>query len=304
MRNLPNRLEADATLVVGPGRLGSTLCHALRAAGWPLTAIASRDAGHAAALARRVGGSVAGGTLETLGGPFPVVVVAVVDGAIEAQARRLVELGLVDGQSVVLHVSGIHSSLALAAAADVGAATGSMHPLQTFPDAKAGVRQLPGSHWFLEGSPRALEMAARIVSRLDGMAHVLSTDDKVLYHASASIACNLFTALLDAALDTAQAAGLGRDDMMAALYPLVRAALDNARSQGTKSSLTGPVSRGDVETVKMHVEALARLEPLPSIYRLLARRSVDMAVAAGRLDAQTATALRTCLQAPDPKSDG
>ncbi len=298
MQESPARLPSDATLLVGPGRVGSTLGLALHAAGWPLSAIASRAPEQAAALAGRLGHDVAAGTLASMRGPFPVVVLAVVDGAVGEQSARLVERGLVDGHSIVLHVSGIHASDVLAPAAAVGAATGSMHPLQTFPDADTGIRQLPGSHWFLEGAPRALDVASRIVSRLGGIDHVVSRGNKALYHASASMACNLFTALLDAALDTARTAGLDRADMMAALYPLVRSALDNALAQGTKASLTGPVSRADLETVRMHVDALADLGDLSPIYRVLALRSVAMAQDAGRLDEASASALRACLEEP------
>ncbi len=287
--------SSDATLIVGTGRVASTLAGALYAADWPVAAIASRRAESAASLATDLGGRVGAGTLETLGGPFPVVLLAVVDGAVRPQAERLAELGMVNEHSVVLHLSGVHSSEVLEAAAAVGASTGSMHPLQTFPDRESGARHLPGSHWFVEGAERARDVAARMVSRLEGRLHVVDTGNKVLYHASASIACNLLTALMDAALDTAAAAGLQRDEMMQALYPLVRTALDNVRDHGTEASLTGPVSRADLETVRAHVQALRTVDDLLGIYRALGRRSVDIALAAGRVDAADAEALRRCL---------
>lgn len=289
----------DATLVVGPGRLGTVLAMALHERGWPVAAIAGRRPERCADLARRLGPEIEAGALHDLPGPYPLVILAVADAAIGELADGLVSNRLVDADSVVLHLSGACSSAVLDPVSACGAAAGSMHPLQTFPDPESGVRALPGSHWFLEGSPRALEVARRIVALLDGRPHVIATDSKLLYHASASIACNFVTALLDASLEAAQAAGLEREAMLQALHPLVRAALDNALETGTITSLTGPVSRGDVDTVQRHLDGIRNIDALPELYRVLGRRSVAIARSGGRIDAATADALLRCLADPE-----
>lgn len=280
--------SSDATLIVGPGRIGSTLAMALHRRGWPVAAISGRRLDRCEDLAGRLGPGVLSRPPDALPGPYPVVILAVVDDAIRELAGVLASHRLIDSGSVVLHLSGASSSAVLDPVALLGASVGSMHPLQTFPDPDSGVRALPGSHWFLEGSPRALDVAGRIVSLLEGTPHAIATGNKALYHASASIACNFVTTLLDAALEAAEAAGLEREEMLDALYPLVRTALDNALEKGTTASLTGPISRGDVDTVSRHMDVIADVDALPGLYRVLGRRSVRMARDAGKIDASTA----------------
>lgn len=291
---------SDATLIVGPGRVGSTLATALHARGWPIAALTGRRVDRCAELAGRLGPDVLCRAPDALPGPYPVVMLAVTDDAIGQVARLLVSQGVIDAGSVVLHLSGACSSEILEPVTTLGAGAGSMHPLQTFPDPDTGGRALPGSHWFLEGTPRARDVAGRMVSLLEGTPHAIATGNKALYHASASIACNFVTTLLDAALEAAQAAGLEREHMMEALYPLVRTALDNALEQGTTASLTGPVSRGDVDTVRRHLDVIVDTDALPELYRVLARRSVRMARAGNKIDASKADAMLRCLADPDP----
>lgn len=289
---------SNATLIVGPGRIGSTLAIALHARGWPVSAITGRRPDRCAQLAGRLAPGILSGGPDALPGPYPVVILAVADDAIGSVAQELVSHRLVDAGSVALHLSGAHSSAVLEPVSATGADTGSMHPLQTFPDAETGVRSLPGSHWFLEGSAPALDVARRMVSLLEGIPHDIATGNKVLYHASASIASNFVTALMDAALQAAQAAGLDRREMLEALHPLVRAALDNTLEQDTAASLTGPISRGDIDTVRRHLDVIAGLDTLPELYRVLGRRCVHMARTERKIDGPTATALLRCLGDP------
>ena len=289
----------DDTLIVGPGRVGSTLARALALAGWPVVALAGRRVEACRRLAESLGPGVRWGSLDELDGPYPLVLLAVSDDAIGAVADRLAALGVLDRRAVVLHVSGALGSDVLGAAAAAGAATGSMHPLQTFPDVEAGLRALPGSHWFVEGDARALDAAGRLVKRLHGTPHVIATADKVLYHAAAVIACNYLTVLMDAALKTAERAGIERGPMFEALYPLLVSTLDNLATKGAAASLTGPVSRGDVDTVRRHVGALDRVAGAGELYRLLGLKAVALAREGGRIDDDAARSLAAVLAAQE-----
>jgi predicted short-subunit dehydrogenase-like oxidoreductase (DUF2520 family) len=273
----------DLTLIVGAGRVGSSLAMALDNAGWPVGAIGGRNAAHCAQLAGSLRGVVQGASMESLQGPFGVVILAVPDDAIGEVGASLLPLDLVGGESVVLHVSGVHSGDILRPLTESGVAVGSMHPLQTFADAATGLRVLPGTHWFIEGDPRALHVARRMLALVSGITHDIPAHGKVLYHASAAIACNFLGALLDAALEVVDAAGLDRDEMVPALQPLLQATLDNALEKGPRSAMTGPISRGDAATVRLHLEALEQVDELATLYRTLGRRVLTMAVASGRL---------------------
>lgn len=283
----------DATLIIGPGRVGSTLAVALQDCGWPLVAIGGRHPAGYKTLATRLDPNIFCGRLDELasryGSAFPVVLLTVPDDVIAEVAGIAVEQGLVDRNSVVLHVSGFCSGQALAAVSSQGGSVGSMHPLQTFTGTGDAVS---GCHWFVEGDEQAIEISSRMVSCLEGIFHLLRGENKTLYHAAASIASNLMTGLVDAALETAGKAGLDHGEMLGALAPLLLRTVNNLIQLGPELSLTGPVSRGDVETVRAHVEALSKQPDILALYRLLASRTIDIAVRSGRIDEQCAAEIK------------
>ncbi len=276
--------------VVGPGRLGTTLAVALTRGHWPGVLLSGRS-GTALAAAAEYG--LATRALEAVEPSAATWIIAVSDDAISDVARRLVAAGRIADGAVVLHLSGAHSSRTLEVCRQAGAAIGSLHPLQTFPDPGVGLEVLPGSHWFVEGDDAALARARHLVDFLAGHFHVIETGHKVLYHAAAVFASNYLTCVLGASLQCAEAAGLDPGEILPALAPLSRAALEAAVRSGPGQSLTGPVSRGDAVTVGAHLEALNERPELARLYRALAGYAVDLARSAGRLDDAAATRVRS-----------
>jgi predicted short-subunit dehydrogenase-like oxidoreductase (DUF2520 family) len=125
----------------------------------------------------------------------------------------------------------------------------------------------------------------------------IPTEGKTLYHAAAVMACNYLVALEDAALELAEAAGIARDEALEALLPLVKGTLSNLEKVGIPDCLTGPIARGDAETVRQHLRAIGeRLPGLLALYKLLGRRTLEVALARGALGAEAAGALRELLE--------
>ena len=121
---------------------------------------------------------------------------------------------------------------------------------------------------------------------------------KAAYHAAAVMAAGAEIALLDAIVSLGRGAGLDEAASLAVYLPLVRQALAGAETLGVRAALTGPIVRGDVGTVRAHLEALARLAPdTLDLYRATAEREVAMAVSEGRLTAEQAATLRAVLAA-------
>jgi predicted short-subunit dehydrogenase-like oxidoreductase (DUF2520 family) len=141
---------------------------------------------------------------------------------------------------------------------------GSLHPLQSLPSYEAGVERLPGS-WCAVAGPPEVE---RIALSLGMRPFRVSDADRVTYHAAASIASNHLVALLAQAARVADRAGVPP----AALLPLVRATIDNVEELGTAGALTGPIARGDIDTVRDHLAALPDDEL--GAYRALAREAL------------------------------
>ncbi len=241
--------------LVGPGRAGSALFAALTAAGHEIGDIVARRADAAADLAEQLGSGSPLGLGEQMS-PADVVVIAVRDEAIAEVAALLAPVFPVPAAAV--HLSGLTGLDALDPLAEAGAAIGSFHPLQTLPAADAGASALAGA---------AVAVTTRdddLRRRLHDLAASIGADpfdleatQKPLYHAAASAASNLPVAVLAMAADLFEAAGVPFE----AARPLVEASISNVLDMGPRVALTGPVARGDVETVRAQLEAVSATAP-------------------------------------------
>ncbi len=155
---------------------------------------------------------------------------------------------------IVLHTSGALASDVLRPLALRGAATGSLHPLQTF--SGRTLPSLAGSVCVIEGSASALRMARRICRDLGCIAVVLPPRNKAAYHAGAALAAGHILALFETAVRMLIEAGFSRKNAIAALLPLTRQTLENYERVGPRLAWTGPLSRGDFGVVERHLQAL------------------------------------------------
>jgi predicted short-subunit dehydrogenase-like oxidoreductase (DUF2520 family) len=256
-----------AFALVGPGRAGTTLAVALSRAGARAVAVAgrspeSRSVQHAVELlgvpARSVGEAARGADLVVLGVP---------DAAI-AETGVAVAPGLRPG-ALVLHLSGACTldELHKLHVARPDVALGSVHPLQSLPSVDVGITRLPGSWCAVDGPPVVEELAALVGLR----PFRVPPERRATYHAAATMASNHLVALLGQASRVAEGAGVPVE----ALLPLVRATLDNVEELGPELALTGPVARGDVDTVRRHLDALPDGER--AAYRALAEQARRLA---------------------------
>ncbi|RBP51543.1 Rossmann-like and DUF2520 domain-containing protein [Arenicella xantha] len=189
--------------------------------------------------------------------------------------------------TIVAHCSGALGSDCLDSAASLACHTASIHPLNTFPTlstAKATFATLEhGSHAFAEGSLDALNVLVPIFERLGFDTSVLGSADKPLYHAACVFACNYLTVLIDVSLTTAVKSGLDRDLFMRAIQPLVQSTLDNIMQSGTSAALSGPIARGDSETITRHIECL---HDHAALYKALGRHALQLAIHRGDLSSE------------------
>jgi predicted short-subunit dehydrogenase-like oxidoreductase (DUF2520 family) len=206
---------------------------------------------------------------------------------------RLKKAGFERG--IALHTAGSRRPEALAPLSAAGVSTGVLYPLQTFPTPEQGLRDLSGSYFALTGDSAAMEWAREIVELVPG--HILSAQPAQwgLFHAAAVLASNYQVTLMDAAIETLEAAGVARAEGLAALSSLARATLNNVLRMGPQAALTGPISRGDVETVRRNREALTVVSsPSQDLYRAAGRRTIPIARRQGLADS-TIAQLEKCL---------
>jgi predicted short-subunit dehydrogenase-like oxidoreductase (DUF2520 family) len=226
-----------------------------------------------------------------------LLLIATPDDAIPAAARDVAALDAVRQHQVVLHLSGLLDRTALAVLQPTGAALGSFHPLQTVADPASAPRRLAGACAGVEGDARAIEAGERLARLLEMRPVRIAAAAKPLYHAAAVIAGNYPAALASVAERLARAAGIAPELAGRMYLPLIAGAAENLLAVGPGQALTGPVRRGDLETLRRHLAALP--PDLLPLYRMLGLEAVQLAAAQG-LDEASAAAVRRVLEQSSP----
>jgi len=227
------------------------------------------------------------------------VILAVPDRAIPAVAIEVAAGGALKRGAVVLHLSGGLPSGVLSGVQAAGGHPGAMHPLQSFADVEIALRSLPGTYFYLEGDPRALQVMHLLVDALGGRAVEIPAASKALYHAGAAAASNFVVTLIDYAVGLLTQAGVTRELALESLLPLIRGTVENIEAVGLPEALTGPIARGDLGTVKRHLRALAEMPgDTVRLYRHLARKTIEVALRKGTLQRKDAEQLLELLEEP------
>ncbi len=267
--------------IVGAGRLGTALAAALARRGWQAEAIVDRDARAARESRRIIGCGRASTALAAAAKAGGTVIIAVPDDAVGGVAAALARTkGSWAGRSV-MHTSGLLPAAVLGPLARRGALVASLHPVQSFPRKDVPSSVFEGITWGLEGDAAAFDEAEGIVRALRGNILLLSTKDKAIYHAACALASNALVALEWTAAEVLGKAGVPAEDAPGMLGPLVQGTLQNVKSFGLEKALTGPVVRGDVATVRKHLEALEGDPAAREVYAVLGKQILVLAARRG-----------------------
>jgi len=277
---------------IGAGTVGTALSARLSGLGYPVVAVSSRSRASAQRLAQAVKGCRVFDN-QGVADAAELVFITTPDDAI---ARVASEVKWHPEQGVV-HCSGADSTDILKPAREFGAQVGVFHPLQTFASAKQAVENIHGSTFALEAEEPLMKMLKEMATALGGNWVEVKAGDKVLYHAAAVIACNYLVTLVKLATDLWQTFDVPPQKATQALLPLLRGTIHNIDTVGIPQCLTGPIARGDVGTIKKHLDALEQTAPhLVSTYRELGLQTIPIAVAKGKIDKNQAEELRVILQ--------
>jgi len=287
--------------VIGAGRLGASLALALRAKGLELVAYSAHTPAGRAKAEAWLGGSAVADLRDVVLMAPDLYFLTVPDSVLPAVASRLGELLTDQTGALVAHTSGATSVAVLEPCARRRATTFAFHPLQTFSDPTIGCERFPGIAVAVTPGahghdPEAARVGFALARLLGAKPFLLADEKRALYHAAATMACNYFVTLEHEAQGLFVRAGLPTDEALGLFLPLVRATLDNLEAQGTIKALTGPLSRGDVQTVRGHLSALARYAPnLLPLYQTLGLATLDLVEARAEVGATTIGELVTLL---------
>lgn len=276
--------------IVGAGRVGLTLGYLLQSRGYTVAGACCRRPESTSRACQVLKCPVV--PAREFVPRSDLVIIATPDDVISTVTATLAASGCFRNGQLVLHTSGARTSADLRAAAEAGACTLSFHPLRAFPQFHPSTR-LEGCLVAGEGDTSALDRGEELARALGARWQCLRPGAKLRYHAGAVMACNYLVVLLDAAYGLLEEAGFAPARAREALDPLVRGTLDHVLALGPAAALTGPVARGDVETVSGHME---QLDPSGRrLYCQLGLRALELARAQG-LDAGAAGRLRAIFE--------
>ncbi|KQW47019.1 glycerol-3-phosphate dehydrogenase [Nocardioides sp. Root1257] len=282
--------------VVGAGRVGAVLAAALRAAGHEIVAAAGESDASRGRIADLLPGVP---TLKptAVARACDLLLLTVPDDMLGNVVTTLSDAGAIRPGQYVVHTSGRHGLDVLAPAAALGARVVAMHPAMTFTGTALDLDRLAGCVFGLTAGPAERPVAESLVHDLGGRPMWVPEEMRTLYHAGLAHGANHLVTLVTQAMEMLAAAGA--DDPAGTLRPLLTAALDNALEQGD-AALTGPIVRGDVNTVKAHLADITANAPQTlASYVVLARNTLDRAVTDGRVLPIRAAAILRVLDAAE-----
>ncbi len=257
--------------LIGAGNLATALAMALRQVGYSLDEIVSRPSSLARArrLARRVQAHAVTSSNAQLSAD--IIWFCVNDDAIRTSAEEYAPAVSWKGK-IGLHSSGALASDELRPLKQRGAAVASAHPMMTFVAGKTA--SMSGVAFALEGDAAAVKAARKIAEDLGGHPFQIRKENKVLYHAIGAFCSPLVIALLTLGEKVARQAKVPQAELRRVMQPILQRTIENYVNNGAPASFSGPIRRGDVETIRKHLAALKRVPQARAAYLALAQAAL------------------------------
>ena len=261
--------------LVGAGRVGTSLGKALSEIGYTLKSLSCATQREAEETRRIIGkGKPSTDNIDTAQNA-ELLFITVPDERIEPVVQELASSPLSWQNKTVFHCSGFLPSAVLQPLKTKRASTASLHPIQSIPSKETAPSVFQNIYFSLEGEKRAILLGQKIVHDLGSRSIQIKPEDKPCFHAALSISSNFLVVLIDSVLNLLKSAGLSETKAIQILRPLLNGTLRNISNNNVRTALTGPLIRGDRQTVYAHLEALKKFKDLEDLYRHLATMALD-----------------------------
>ncbi len=267
--------------IIGAGKLGRTLAqlwHSHQV--FDIGDITNQSMQSAVAAINFIGAGRATKNIESMHSA-DAYLISVPDDVIADCARELLTAGIVEAGNIIFHCSGALPSTVLVPeksslqTADLRFA--SVHPMRSFADPSNAVDNFTGTFCGIEGDANAVSVLSDVFEKIGGQMFSLDAENKTLYHAACCITSNYLTALMEFALRCFEKGGVEREQALRIMRPLAQGTMDNVFALGPTDALTGPIERGDVETVRQQLESVGQWSPKAAeLYRLLSQATLEL----------------------------
>ena len=273
---------------IGAGRVGTALAVRLSRKGYPVSAVYDLQEDAARAFADEIADCTVMSQPQDVANSADFVFVSTPDALIEPVASSI---KWETGQTVV-HCSGANTVALLDTAKKAGALVGVFHPGQTFADTKQAIENMAGATFDIEAEEPLLTTFKKMAGDLDGYWIEVRAEDKAVYHVAVELTSLFVMLLFRTAVKMMKTMDITVEQAIRVALPMLRGTANIIETFGNSRPLTGPVDRGDDDTIKRHIDGLNRLCPgtLP-LYRELVRQNIPFAVEHDSIDQEKSEAL-------------
>lgn len=257
---------------IGAGRVGCSIGKYLSESGIPIAGYYDSTK-ESADSASRFTACEAFSSLESLVAHSTLIFLTTPDGLIQPVWEQIRPLPITG--KIICHCSGALPADAFTGIEQTGAYGCSLHPMLPFSDRFSSYRQLKHAFFTTEGQEAAVQTVTELFSSLGNTVCRIKSECKPSYHAAASILSNQVIAVLDTGYRLLESCGFSREEARNATKELVRLNIENVLQHDCTAALTGPIERGDVQTVQKHLACLPQDDQ--EMYRVLGTKLVQIA---------------------------
>lgn len=281
---------------IGAGKVGTAFGAYLKQKGCNLTGYYSRSI-ESSSKAAAVTGSCSFRDLKQLGKESDIIFITTSDDQIENVCQKLCQGPYLKPGQYIIHMSGALPSTILSAAKAFGCHIYSMHPLLAFADTEKSILDLQNAYFCIEGDEDKITLLEDLLKLCGNPCFKLKPEHKVLYHASACMLSNYLVTLVHNGLKIMENIQVDSSTAFEAMLPLVNSTIQNILSLGTEAALTGPIARGDINTVEAQLNSLqhASKEQL-ALYAFLSQETLKLAKLSKLSDNQKADKLEYIIE--------
>lgn len=173
----------------------------------------------------------------------------------------------------IAHCSGALPSDILLDLKEKGASIACFHPMQSV---TLNTKSFKGITFDIEGDEKALKVLEEFASRINANSLRVNSKQKEMLHVSAVMASNYLVTLAQLGAEISSDSGLSPREVLDALLPLMNSTIENLKDMDPSHALTGPIARGDLETVERHVKFLKNRDKLLSIYKKMGVLTLEL----------------------------
>lgn len=249
---------------VGAGRVGSAMSSLLFEHGSTILSIIDVNQKAARKLANSVNCKLASTDVSDIHPKTQIIFITTPDDQISDVAQKISSIKNLNFKKLtVIHTSGVHTSDVLSPLAKKGASVLSFHPIQTFPANKSRrelQKSLDGIYFGIEGNKKIHFLSQQLVKTFRGKSVFISKQDKPLYHLACVFASNYIVTALNALCEASEKLKF-KVSWVDVFAPLINTSLKNVFTTSPLAALTGPIERGDIKTIELHLRSLAEAAP-------------------------------------------